>query len=332
MTCLHKSKKIRIDPHRRNCRDPECIRYLKFKRTSKYACNRFHLQIDCDMPVQWACSVCSNFDFGHCESTKQERCKSCSARWLSRHKYKIGHELRQRHNWVEMTLTREGENKFAWDGNLCRLKHPHKHSGTLGCKTFAVDNAVSNTEITADYTHWVTYLRRAFKNSDIKILRVYEAQDRGLIHIHLIVVGLPAMSERSLRKKISPINKKWNFGSRQGFHLKNVIHATPHQVSRATFYVSKYLTKGSKGWDIVDKSTGEIKFSRQRRISYTRNFSLSMKEIKALRLKEYRARNLRSASYLLAEMLGAIPIREAEGCPNAPPLITIKPFTQLFII
>lgn len=322
MSCAHVGTKIRFNPRIKNHSSAEC------HQTKWAPCRKSHFNLKCERPIQWLCKVCGSYDPAPCGSTKKNYCTPCAQTWVSRQRSKIRYELMRSPNWTEITLTREGEKEFPWDIGRCRIKYPHKHSGKKGCKNFDADVAIANEKTTLDYSHWVTYVRRKFPNHDLQFVRVYEVHKRGTLHIHIVVIGLPPLATKTLRKKIVPINKKWGFGVRKGFHIKTVSQNLYSRRESAVAYLTKYLTKDSEVALLLNSATGELRGGGYRRISYTRRFSLPMRDIKLLRREEYLARTWAEALNLLGEHLGATPVRASEGGAQAPPLITAIPVTQ----
>ena len=250
----------------------------------KNPCKKTHYQISCVKPNFLLCPTCRRVTPIPCKSVWADRCEPCALNNVSQQRERLAHSLRDKEGWTEITLTRDGVDTFPWDTSRCNHLQTIKHSGKIGCKNYDGDVALANANFTRDFNRWSQSVKRLYPTSPIEIYRVYEPQDRGQLHAHVVVTGLPSVGLKRLSKEIRKLNKRHHFGKQKS--IKRVLTPTYSDFIRLSNYLSKYLTKRSKRALKLDFKTGEIKVGGYRSVSATRGFT-SMKTIRAIRLDRY---------------------------------------------
>lgn len=254
----------------------------------KNPCKKTHYPIACVKPNLLLCPTCRRSTAIPCRTVWAEKCDPCASNNVSQQRERLSHSLAKVNGWVEVTLTREGKLVYPWDLSKCNHLPSVKHSGPIGCKNFDSDVAVANANFTRDYNRWSQSVKRLYSNFPIEIIRVYEPQERGHLHAHVIVTGLPSIGLRRLRKELTKLIRRHHFGVQKS--IKRVLKPTHADFVKVCNYLTKYLTKRSKRALLLDFKTGEIKFGGYRSVSATRGFT-SMRTIRALRLDRYLKRN-----------------------------------------
>lgn len=99
-----------------------------------------------------------------------------------------------------MTVTGPGEaGGLSWDEDACRHLGPHTHSGLLGCRVHQAPGEAFNRRApswwTALHNEAAQAAHRLTGARPRLLVRIWEMQKRGVLHVHL-VVGAGSLQER----------------------------------------------------------------------------------------------------------------------------------------
>jgi hypothetical protein len=237
---------------------------------------------NCESPFKMFYPCCGYFFISLCGATKDWKCLSCATQ-SKRDKSTSMRSglLKSPMGWVEMTLTAPGADVLGWDNSYCNHVSTMKCSGKIGCRVNEIEGALFNSAMPANWNRFMQDVRRAFK-TDIQYAKVFEAQERDLLHIHGLATGFPAWPEKRIKRTISTLAKKHGFGRQ--LVVKRVMGDSPMDRVRAVGYVAKYLTKGSKTLKTISSKTGELRTGGYRDFTQSRNFGDTLKEVKSKRL------------------------------------------------
>jgi hypothetical protein len=132
---------------------------------------------------------------------------------------------------------------MQWDEHHCRNIGAHVHSGELGCRV-RTSVAVRWNESAAD--RWRRLHRRAYQQcvrEDLKpwlLVRVWEMQKRGLLHVHPVLAYSTLAEKRSADRYLEVLDqlrRKYGFGYVERKHRVREPRA-------AAAYLSSYFIRG----------------------------------------------------------------------------------------
>ena len=240
---------------------------------------------NCESPFKMLYPCCGSAFVSKCGATKDWKCLSCATQSKMDKKLSLSSGLiKSPMGWVEMTLTAPGVEILGWDKSYCNHVSSMKCSGAIGCKVNDLEAAEFNSSVPSNWNRFMQDVRRSFK-VEVQYGKVLEAQARDVLHIHALLVGMPAMPIKSIKRTILSLAKKHGFGRQ--LVVKRVVGDSPMDRVRAVAYVAKYLTKGSKTLKTVSFITGEIKTGGYRDFTQSRHFGDTLKEIRRKRFLHY---------------------------------------------
>lgn len=147
-----------------------------------------------------------------------------------------------------VTVTAPGVNEgFAWDEDRCRHLGDHRHSGTLGCRVRAAVAARFNDSAPS----WWRELHRQARQGAARtvgaapplLVRVWEEQRRGLLHLHL-VLGYSTPADRlAVDAYVQELNSR---APRHGFGFVDR-KLEVKEPTAAAAYLSSYFVAGKRG-------------------------------------------------------------------------------------
>ena len=247
------------------------------------------IKIDCEAPIKIVCTKCYFNFIIKCRATIEEKCLPCALRSKADKKLAVASGLdRSPMGWVELTLTAGGTDVHPWDMDKCNHSKSMKHSGKIGCRVEEMDSVCTNTDMPKDWNRLMQSLRRLL-GSQVQYAKVFESQDRGLLHIHGILTNVQPMKIARLRKEITRLAKRHGFGGQ--ISVKRVVGDSVNDRHKAVNYVAKYLTKGSKTLQTASRVTGEIRLGGYRKFTTSRKYGDSLKTIRAKRLIHFQMAN-----------------------------------------
>lgn len=249
--------------------------------------------LDCERPLRVVCESCGATGKWRCSNHRESRCKPCAARYRRRllrvadsGVFKVG-----RGNGTMAMLTFTAPSNI---GAHCYVKGCRALDGECGhplcsCTPIGgVDLAEWNASHSRRWNHLLTRIRREYPG--VQFMRGVEVQDgkrggvgRGALHDHAIAWSPDRPFDR---KHLRSLAIAAGFG-----HEVDIAPAPPGS-RRASYYVSKYVTKACDSradvpWvdDVVDTTTGEITRAsiqaRYRTWSCSRSWGLTMREVRA---------------------------------------------------
>lgn len=269
--------------------------------------------LDCDRPLRVVCDNCGATGAWRCANHRESRCRPCAARYRRRLRRVADSGLNRdarSYNMAMLTFTAPGTSR-----------HRDKSSpGQPWCSCTpegGVDLAEWNASHSRRWNHLRTMIRREFPW--VEFMRGVEVQTRGALHDHVIAWSPARQWDVRVLRELA---------IRAGFgHEVDVAPCAPKSL-RAAYYVSKYVTKACDvreqvAWagDVVDLDTGEISRgripARYRTWSCSRNWGLTMKEIRVLAREAVEAINARRDESALDQAVALVD----ELCGPSPPAV-----------
>lgn len=251
----------------------------------------------CESPARLYCSMCREWDGKRCDSGRASKCQTCSV-------IKLG-DLRSvaRSGVPEsmlglvclMTLTGPGRRLLPWDASVCRHAPDVVCSGPLGCRVESLPAAAWHSTMPSRWSWFVEYLRRSV-GRDLAYFKVYEWQQRGVLHVHALVRLPDGVSAKSFARAVRLCSLRWGFGKPDirwlpvgdvPTQLREGVPAARSPRRAAAGYVAKYCTKGYEDLGAVlqlDRSTGALSSRCIRPWSASRHWGETMRDCKSRRL------------------------------------------------
>jgi hypothetical protein len=243
------------------------------------------LQPNCEKPFKMVYACCGFSFVSKCGATKDWKCLFCATQSKMDKKLSLSSGLlKSPMGWVELTLTAPGVDLLGWDKSYCNHVSSMECSGKIGCKVNDIEGAEFNSSVPSNWNRFMQDVRRTFK-VEVQYGKVLEAQARDVLHIHALLVGMPVMPIKSIKRTILSLAKKHGFGNQ--LVVKRAVGDSPMNRVKAVAYVAKYLSKGSQTLKTISQKTGEIRVGGYRDFTQSRNFGDTLKEIKRKRLLHY---------------------------------------------
>lgn len=232
--------------------------------------------LDCDRPLLVVCGSCAARTAWRCKNHRETRCRSCSNRYRMRVRRIASDGMLSRagsgqQGMLTLTAPSPGEHLgwvVDWDGKTPRP--------VCSCDRHLVGGLGSwNASAGKRWNRLRGDLARLYPG--LIYLRVVEVQERGAIHLHVLVWTPEAL----VPTEVQSLALLAGFGCVIDYEIS---HGTGHAT-----YVSKYATKAADQrqevpWDVVDRDTGEVqavKEAKYRNWSCSRDWGLTMKALEA---------------------------------------------------
>jgi hypothetical protein len=173
-------------------------------------------------------------------------CSDCYLRYLADRAWCLRENLSIVGVPVRMvTLTAPGADRLPWDRHACAWRGPHQCRGRLGC--VVEEDAASEWRATLEQ-RWrrlhQAAARRAGCGASCIIARVWQAQARGVAHVHVVV---PAVVAGDLyAKPLMELAPHYDFGE------ENDGGRVGHSAAVAA-YLSGYLSRPGDSFDVPRK-------------------------------------------------------------------------------
>ncbi len=226
--------------------------------------------LDCDRPLR-VVRGCGAVEVWACSNHRESKCVPCS--WKYRRRLaRIAEAGSRATGYLYMlTLTAPGSRQHSMpSGDVC----PCTPAG-------GVDLADWNASAAGRWNLLRTRMRALFPS--LEYLRAVEVQERGALHLHIIVWSAVPLDRAHLRRMAIG----YGFG-----HELDLAPITPGSRKHA-YYVAKYVTKACDSrdlvpWrsDVVDIETGEIRrlhtVASYRTWSASHGWGLTMSEVRAI--------------------------------------------------
>jgi hypothetical protein len=182
-----------------------------------------------------------------------------------------------------LTLTGPGKDRMPWD--TARCGHTNGEcSGKLGCRVDVESAALWHASLPRRWSWFWTYLRRLLVGCTVEYMKVYEWQERGVLHVHVLFRVEGVCSERRFKLMARSAAARWDFGRQLDVRWISAEDAL--EKARAAGYGAKYCVKGYDELgrvETLDPVTGELSWSGVRPWSASRSWGLTMKRCRATR-------------------------------------------------
>lgn len=195
------------------------------------------------------CRACGRPVFGAGEVCKSRKCPEYSLIWAGDVRQKLFQNLAAYDGEVLLSaVTAPGADALPWDETRCAHRGEHKHSGRIGCR---VDrNAAREWNETAS-ERWRRLHRRARQEtlrqcgpgSVVLLARVWEVQERGVLHAHPVVgygTARQMAGARAYLERLADLAPQYGFG----FVHHHPDKVKPQPALQAAAYVSSYFVIG----------------------------------------------------------------------------------------
>lgn len=137
---------------------------------------------------------------------------------------------------------------MPWDERACSALGDHAHSGRLGCR---VDETRAKEWNDSAPDRWRRLHRRAYQDAVKRhgrgavwlVVRVWEMQNRGVLHVHPVLAYGTARQKAGARyyvERLAELASQYGFG----FVERKV---RPQPAVNAAAYLSSYFVKGRRG-------------------------------------------------------------------------------------
>lgn len=244
-----------------------CKKGLPLKNEGKVCCN----------PVE-VINESSEVLVVRCNSTRERMCLFCAGI----HRKNLRTVVSSGLPWLDsdkplwtsfVTITAPGVDRLPWAKELCVVMSDHVCSGNLGCRSDPWSTALWNLETKTTWNHFVTELEREL-GIDVPYWKSWELQKRGALHLHALMRH-EGISKADFEVAVREIASVWGFG-------EQIVIKAVTQANRAEFgvYVTVYVTKGSDLGLTFNELTGELKQGGYRPWSASRDWGLSMADVK----------------------------------------------------
>jgi hypothetical protein len=203
--------------------------------------------------------------FANCGSARPSKCRFCAevkrgdVAAISR----SGWTDKPTHRGAWLTLTAPGEGVLPWDHDVCTHSAGVRCEGKIGCKVSAVALALWHSKLSANWTHFMTELRRTLNGSgpavQVEFVKTYEPQLRGALHIHSMMRLTGVCSEDRFSAAVRKAARLNGFGSQ--IKCEFVDLSDERTTARIAGYLSKYTTKCAdalRGIEVINLHTGEF--------------------------------------------------------------------------
>ena len=92
---------------------------------------------------------------------------------------------------VSFVVTAPGADRLPWDERACSWRGPHRHDGKAGCRCSGLELADWHDQAEQNWTRLLQLVQqrvaREFGRRTPIIVRVWEPQERGAWHLHVVV-------------------------------------------------------------------------------------------------------------------------------------------------
>lgn len=144
---------------------------------------------------------------------------------------------------LQTAVTAPGVAVLPWDADHCSAMGPHHHTGDLGCRAAPLLAASWNASAPERWRdlHRVVYVRcRREGLAPWMLVRVWELQHRGVLHVHPVLAFTTAIEQRSARRYVqllAELSPRYGFG----FVERKI---APMPAGAAAAYLSSYFIGG----------------------------------------------------------------------------------------
>ena len=250
----------------------------------------------CERPARLYCSLCRSWTGKRCETGRSSRCVSCAAIKLGDLRSVARSGIPDSHEGLValVTLTGPGKRRLPWDASVCHHAPDVACSGPLGCRVEALPAAAWHATLPRRWSDFVTYMRRLV--GDVQFFKVYEWQQRGVLHVHALVRLPVGVSAKTFVQSVKLCSLRWDFGKpdvrwlpvgQVPTELREGVPPARSPRAAAAGYAAKYCTKGYEELGAVrqlDRSTGAISARAIRPWSASREWGETMRDCKARRV------------------------------------------------
>ena len=193
-----------------------------------------------------------------------------------------------------LTLTAPGQDRVRWDRSKCLHAPGLRCSGKMGCKVDEIDAAAFHGALAGAWSHFLTDVRRVLNPGctgavadwpiTVDFLKTYEPQERGVLHVHVMLRVTGVVTDRRLRAALRMCASRHGFGPQ--LDVQQVSLECSEDVAKAAGYTAKYCAKSSDmlgNYRKLDRSTGELSVGGFRAWSSSMCWGLRMWQIQQRR-------------------------------------------------
>ena len=147
-----------------------------------------------------------------------------------------------------------------WDESLCAVKVPHRHDGTLGCKADSFGSSVWNAGAARRWRRLLDQVQRRVRKETGEpawvLVRAWELQKRGLLHLHLVLAYSTPGERRSAEKFCRLLDAKrtprrvpaaWTMPGEDREWFGFVQRSAPRSPEGAARYLASYFAQKRAG-------------------------------------------------------------------------------------
>jgi len=221
-----------------------------------------------------------------------------------------------------VTFTAPGAAVLPWDRARCWFRHDDsvRCSGKIGCRVLEAAADAWHASMPKRWSYFRQYCRRFLPGCEIDYVRTVEPQERGVLHVHVVVRVTGVCSVRRLRACMKAYAHWHGFGPQ--VDVSPVNGHDLRSIARSAGYVAKYVTKAhdcelTVPAIAVSDSAGCVKSGRRRRVrpwSASRTWGDSMRETKERR-REYMRHEAEQRATQAAPALPAVGLEPQAAQP-----------------
>lgn len=197
-----------------------------------------------------------------------------------------------------ITVTGQGSEGLPWDEDHCAHLGEHRHSGRLGCRVLPAAADAYNAAAPAWWTELHRQARQAAKRAvgcaPSLLVRVWELQKRGILHLHLVVGYSTLEEKRAADRYVEELSSR---AARHGFGFVDRKREVK-QPTAAAAYLSSYFVAGRKGKVTLTETVQSERMPRSIVYVAPRLSQLSGLTMRSLRLKRFLWRRLSGFDWL----------------------------------
>jgi len=195
------------------------------------------------------CPACGRPTFGGANYCKARLCEHYAPIWARDQQRKCFANLEAYDDGdgtaVMFTITAPGREQLPWDENHCASLGEHSHEGPIGCRVRPCDarewNASCSERWRRLHDRAATLTRRETGRRPRMLLRAFEQQYRGVLHVHAAIgrgLWIDKVASDVYGKHLARLAPSYGFGKVD----EPTGRARPAREAAA--YLSAYLTKG----------------------------------------------------------------------------------------
>jgi len=251
---------------------------------------------DCWSPAKVVCVACRFSFTKKCGSARRTKCEPCSGR------HRLNVAAVGRSGWLDhgahrgafVTLTAPGADVIPWDRSRCSHGAEVRCGGGQGCVADADALALWHAGLPQRWSWFMTYLRRALPHVDVQFFKTYELQQRGALHLHVMMRFAGPVSQRSFKAAVRGCARHSVVRFGRQCKVDFVDLSDGDSVARLAGYCAKYASKTSDqvpSVRTISHVTGEVRTVSVRAWSASKSWGDTMRVLRARRFAWWLAQN-----------------------------------------